>query len=194
MEDQAKLYCTLMEDAKQRLALVRQLVEGSISTTRTEFDTELACLSLRRVLELIAFSSLAANKAEYELHYPEFDIHWKAEKILLKLALVNPDFYPVPVTTEGNNHLSPSTKECLSKEQFSFLYNKCSDVIHTWNPYRKEPRTVNFERPLGEWAELIWNLLGVHYLTIAKSDTKFIVQMHHPSDNLVHVYVAAPKK
>lgn len=62
MEAEAQLYCALMTDAKQRVGLIRQLDAGEFSTSRTEFDLELACLSLRRVLELIAFSSLPRTR------------------------------------------------------------------------------------------------------------------------------------
>ncbi|GAB1597217.1 hypothetical protein PAGU2638_28980 [Lysobacter sp. PAGU 2638] len=64
--------------------------------------------------------------------------------------------------------------------------------MHTWNPYRPEPRVVNLGRPVREWAELIWNLLSVHMLQVAGTETRLIAQLHHPGDGKVHVYVAAP--
>lgn len=191
-QDQIKIYCTLMEDAKQRLGLVRQLVEGSISTTHIEYDVELMCLNLRKVLELIAFSSLAANKHEYGLRHSNFDTHWKANKILKLLEEINVNYYPIPVQFEHQNHFALIGTEHLTKDNFSFLYDKCSNVIHTWNPYKKEPREVDFKKSIKEWAEIIWNLLSIHYISIVGSENKLIVQMNHPDDGKVHVYTAEP--
>lgn len=193
MEAEAKIYAALMTDAKQRIGLVRQLDEGSITTTRTEFDLELACLSLRRVLELIAFSSLAANRAAYAKHHADFGRHWKAGKILDKLERINPEFFPVPVAGIGSGHLEPVVGPCLTRNDFSTLYDITSEVVHTWNPYKPGPRVIDLIRPVKEWAQLIWQLLSVHMLRVAESETRLIVQMHHPQDGQVHVFVAEPR-
>ena len=193
MDAEAKVYAALMTDAKQRIGLVRQLDEGSVTTTRTEFDIELACLSLRRVLEVIAFSSLAANKAAYARHHIDFGRHWKAEKILTKLELINPEFYPVPVTGLGTGHIEPIDVPHLTRLDFSKLYDLTSEILHTWNPYKPEPRVVDLIRPVKEWAELVWMLLREHMLKVAESDKRLIVQMHHPVDGQVHVFVAEPR-
>jgi hypothetical protein len=193
MEDEAKIYCALMTDAKQRIGLIRQLDEGSISTTRTEFDLELACLSLRRVLELIAFSSLAANRAAYERHHSDFGHHWRAEKILKKLETINPEFFPTPVSGLDAKHITPLDCRCLTRAEFASLYDITSEVLHTWNPYKPGPRAIDLIRPVKEWAQLIWQLLSVHMLTIAESEKRLIVQMHHPQDGQVHVFVAEPR-
>jgi len=193
MEAEAKVYAALMTDAKQRIGLVRQLDEGSITTTRTEFDLELACLSLRRVLELIAFSSLAANRAAYAKHHADFDKHWKAGKILDKLERINPEFFPVPVTGLGSGHLEPIPGPYLTRAEFSTLYDITSEVVHTWNPYKSGPRVIDLIRPVKEWAQLTWQLLSVHMLRVAESEKRLIVQMHHPEDGQVHVFVVEPR-
>lgn len=193
MDAEAKIYAALMTDAKQRIGLVRQLDEGSITTTRSEFDVELACLSLRRVLEVIAFSSLAANKAAYSRHHSDFGQHWKAEQILKKLEQLNPEFYPVPVVGLGTGHIEPLDVPHLTRSDFSTLYDLSSKILHTWNPYKPGPRVVDLIRPVKEWAELVWMLLSVHMIKVAESENRLIVQMHHPVDGQVHVFVAEPR-
>jgi hypothetical protein len=193
MDAESRVYCAMMTDAKQRLALVRELGEGTLTTTRTEFDLEIACLSLRRVLELIAFASLAANKDAYSRHHDDFGHHWKAERILNRLELINPEFFPVPVKGIGTSHIAPDEAIGLTRAEFSRLYDLTSDVLHTWNPYKPGPRLIDLIRPVSEWAQLIWQLLSVHMLRVAESETRLIVQMHHPEDGQVHVYVAEPR-
>jgi hypothetical protein len=191
MEAEAQIYCRLMAEAKQRLGLVRQLDQGEFSTTRTEFDIELACLNLRRVLELVAFASLAANRAAYSRYHADFHTHWKAAKILSKLESIHPAFFPVPMSQPGT-HMAMVEKRCLTRSDFAELYDITSEVLHAWNPFKSARHHVNMVRSPRAWAELIWELLSVHMLTVAESDKRFIVQMHHPEDEQVHVYVAQP--
>ena len=191
MEAEAQIYCRMMDEAKQRLGLIRQLDLGEFTTTRTEFDVELACLNLRRVLELVAFSSLAANREAYSRHHNDFHTHWKAERILKKLESIHPGFFPVPMSEPGT-HMAAVERPCLTRSDFATLYDITSEVLHAWNPFRAPMQHVELIRPPKEWAKMIWDLLSVHMLTIADSEKRFIVQMHNPDDGQVHVYVAEP--
>src|ERR1035437_3686805 len=61
------------------------------------FDIELIFVQFRKVLELIAFSSLTANKDKYSVAYANFGVHWKAKSMLQAVGKLNPNFYPVPL-------------------------------------------------------------------------------------------------
>jgi hypothetical protein len=56
-------YCTCMEEVNLRIGLVRSVVARSNTTGREDFDAELVFVRLRKTLEMIAFASLSANKA-----------------------------------------------------------------------------------------------------------------------------------
>ncbi|GAB3361713.1 hypothetical protein [Lysobacter tyrosinilyticus] len=191
METEAQIYCALMSEAKQRIELIRQLDAGEIGATRTEFTVEFACLNLRRILELVAFSSLAANRSAYSRHHADFGTHWKAERILKKLETIHSSFFPLPMSEPGS-HMAEVDRTCLTRSDFAALYDITSEVLHTWNPYRPGSRQIDLIRSPKEWTHLIWELLRVHMLTIAESDKRFVVQMHHPDDGQVHVYVVQP--
>jgi hypothetical protein len=53
-----------MEDIKARLAIVKQIVRGRSPLRDEGLDGEIVCLMLRKVLEQIAFASLAAHSPE----------------------------------------------------------------------------------------------------------------------------------
>src|ERR1700688_4080893 len=92
-----EIYCNCMEELKHRIAVICSVLNGSISTTYPMFDSELMHLQFRKSLELIAFSSLTANKAVYSAAFEKFASHWNAKRMLEDLEEVNTDFYPVAV-------------------------------------------------------------------------------------------------
>jgi len=54
-------------------------------------------LHFRRVLELIAFSSLAANLNVYAAAQQKYHEHYNARLLVRDVEKVNPSFYPEPV-------------------------------------------------------------------------------------------------
>src|SRR5882762_9459912 len=98
-------YCNCMEEVKHRVGLVRSLLIGSVSTGYPAFDTEMVFLQFRKILELVAFASLTANKDVYSAAYEKFTTHWNAKRMLGYLEKVNPEFYPIalePFVTTAN--------------------------------------------------------------------------------------------
>ena len=57
----------------------------------------MARLQIRKILELIAFASLVANKNVYTAVFSKVSKAWNAGDLLKELEQVNPDFYPVPI-------------------------------------------------------------------------------------------------
>jgi hypothetical protein len=69
MADDTKLYINCMEEARLRVNFVKELPARNGSTGFQAIDQELVFLQLRKILELIAFASLTANKAKYNAAY-----------------------------------------------------------------------------------------------------------------------------
>lgn len=81
----------------------------------------------------------------------------------------------------------------LTPDEFVVLYDKCSDVIHTRNPFSAlEPR-IDFVHSVDQWLSRIAVLLQLHLMTLAGSSEVWLVSMHEPSDGRVHAYVASAK-
>jgi hypothetical protein len=181
-----------MEDVKRRLAVVQAIVSGQSPLGRDDFDGEVVCLQLRKSLELIAFASLSAHKDAYAQAHDDFSTHWNAKRLLSKLEKIHPDFYPKPVTVaqtdaRGVRQFADVAEGFLTRDEFVFLYDKCSEAMHTWNPFRTDPRVVNFERSISEWVARIQRLLTVHWVRLIGTTDVLLVQMHEP-DGKVHAY------
>jgi hypothetical protein len=88
-EDLAETYCSCMEDVKNRLAVVRTVTQGQLSTGNELFNYELVSVQLRKSLELVAFASMTANKKIYAEAHAGFANHWKAKEMLTSVVSLN---------------------------------------------------------------------------------------------------------
>lgn len=116
-------YCSLMEDLKTRIVLLRRFTAGSLRHGTEMFDYECASLQVRKVLEAIAFGSLCANQSAYAKVHANFEKHWRAKDLLRALEKVNPHFYPTPhrfaaSNTPGHKLLEPVPDGYLTQQEF----------------------------------------------------------------------------
>ena len=196
-EDDKIAYCSCMEQVKRRLRLVRSIAAGKMCTDDGSADAELACFQLRKALELIAFATLAANRDRYSQIRKDVEKEWSAKKILTKLKQMHPEFYPIPVKPTllrpGHWHFEPVPEGFLTEEEFVFLYDQCSEVIHEWNPFRSAPRLVDFGRSVTDWAERIDCLLNFHYIQLVDQTDILLVQLVNSADGKASVLTAVEK-
>ena len=197
MSSPAVMYCNCMEEVKIRIAVVLSVVEKGFSVGREDFDAELVCVQLRKTLELIAFASLTANKERYAEAHDNFTTHWNAKRLLANLEKIHPDFYPKPVEVphrdeKGVRNLSSKKEGFLTREEFTTLYDKCSEVLHSWNPFREGPRMINFGHSIHDWVARIQKLLAVHLMCLVGMEEVWVVYMQYPEDGKVHALIAKP--
>ncbi|NTU99218.1 hypothetical protein HGA64_04425 [Candidatus Falkowbacteria bacterium] len=189
------MYCNLMKEIKVRVALIRSIIQGQ-SLGREDFDGEMVSLQLRKCLEIVAFSSLVVNEQIYSQTYSDFSTHWKAKKIVEKIEKLNPDFFPKPIflanlNEQGVKHFDYIKDGFLTLDELITLYDKTSNVIHSWNPYRTEPRIVDFGRSIEEWVTRLQCLLGLHIMRGVGLNEFWVVEMV-AADNKVHVFSTMP--
>jgi len=185
-----------MEEIKKRVACINQFLNSSFSYGVDHYDYEVVCIHLRKILELIAFSNLAANKNEVDKMHKNIEGMWNARKLLKLIGRINPDFYPKPIEisapdSRGVKIINFIENGYLTKEEWVQLYNLCSDFLHVWNPYNERERFVNFKISVSEWVQKIQNLLGVHTVQLLE-DRIFTVFMNYPMDGKVHAFPAEP--
>jgi hypothetical protein len=183
-----------MGEIRHRLSLVQTIVDGAITTGYETFDAELVFLQLRKSLELIAFSSLVANKDKYSVVHANFEHHWRAKQMLKAVEQLNPDFYPVPLSepellSNGVKHIEPIPDGFLTKDEFAFLYDKCAEVLHAPNPFMTKDPVIRTKYSVTQWVSRIQGLLRFHLIHLV-DDTKWIVQI--PDEGSVSLWPAVP--
>jgi hypothetical protein len=162
-------YSAHMTQIKLRVALINI----TLGVQPTEIDQlpifiESIGLQFRKVFELIAFATLAANRAMYSLVYRDFAKHWEAGKLLKNLEKINPEFYPKPgIETPSEQpgvraHFNDRPQDYLTKTDLIAAHGRCGGLLHAANPFAPP---INYEFYLSSfpvWAAKIVNLLHVH--------------------------------
>jgi hypothetical protein len=194
MPDDTNLYTNCMEEVRFRLNFVKELPARNGSTGFQLIDQELVFLQLRKIVELIAFSSLTANKAKYGAAYKKFATVWNAKELLRDLEEMNPEFYPLPVQppqvqSDGTKHCA-AVDDSLTKEDFVSLYDLASTFLHVGNPFSGVSPAVKMRYSVRQWLERIQALLRLHIVRLVDG-ALWIVQI--PEQGPVKMWLAEPK-
>lgn len=178
-------YCVLMGEIKLRVHSLEsdaRKVESFGLELKDEqvFVYERACLQLRKVLELIAFATLVANKQKFALAHPNFAEFWRAHKIMAKLKSINEFFYPVPVSETVRNRVlnieAVPDGTWLTEDECSKLIDLCGERLHIPNPFAPT-KFADLERPVAEWIARIKALLSTHTVALTDDDV-ILVRMN----------------
>ncbi len=70
-------------------------------------------------------------------------------------------------------------KDFLTREDFIFLYDACSKIIHSTNPY-SEAKKVDLKMSIDDWMHRIASLLWFHQIKLAHTSTAWLVYLIHP--------------
>lgn len=194
MNDDIIKYCKCMEEIKKRTHAITTILNKKHTTAYQATNREFCCLQIRKILELIALASIAANKAEYAKQYNKFFKHWNAKRILKDIEKINPEFYPVPSdqvidsNTGKVSELKLIESGFLTKEEFIDVYDKCScQVIHSSNPYDAPVNFDEFDNLIPEWTAKIIRLLQHHQIQLIDSHLQLWVLMKSKEDGKVCV-------
>jgi|WetSurMetagenome_2_1015567.scaffolds.fasta_scaffold551227_1 hypothetical protein len=181
-----------MEEIKSRTEIIDSFFDGEFKTIKDIPKIESICLQFRKILEIIAFSSMSANAklvAKYHVNFTEF---WNAERIFKKLHKINPDHYPKPVLIV-DHHISFLTEGYLTKPQFIDIYNKCGNILHAENPYGIKKDYINIFKEIPTWRTLLIKLLSQHLIKLVDSDNFYLIIMRDSKDSKTHCYTLGPK-
>lgn len=148
MKDPNKYRAGLIE-IKRRIKVIDHIGQGKLHVLYPATSVETAALQFRKVVELIAFSSLIANKNIYSEIHTKFSKHWNAKLILQDLERIHPDFYPQPIHQMPTDkpgiqsEFVPRNNDYLTKEQLIELYDECGGLLHAENPLENKQTTTH---------------------------------------------------
>jgi hypothetical protein len=142
---------------------------------------------------------MASNISLYRREYQDYDRHWRAKKILEKIEKINKDFYPIPLQISNetsaytDNVLENAREGYLTRDDFVFLYDVSSMVIHSANPYSDAQKT-DLKMSIDDWMHRIASLLWFHQIRLANSDIAWFVYLIHPDTKRSHAVQAISLK
>ncbi|SCY76105.1 hypothetical protein [Butyrivibrio sp. INlla14] len=169
-------YLRNMKNIKKRIKSVKYVRNHLTSTMYTFTDIEYCTLQIRKILELIAISSLISDYKIYKEKMDSINKMWKADLIIKDLERINPKFYPEPTLTIKRvgeiDKLVVSDKEYLTKELFVEVYNKCGKMLHSLNPLCGEKSIddlyAKYNDCIDIWIMWIENLLENHVVVLLR--------------------------
>lgn len=177
-------YAEVMAEIKRRSRVIDHFMSGRGAVIYKPTTIETIGLQFRKIFELIAFSSLAANKKLYEQAYANFSRHWEAAKLIANLRRLNPAFYPVPVLITDSNvpgiksNFTNRTEGFLTPEQLIEYHGRCGTLLHAANPFGRDIDYDSYHKRFTEWHELIITLLNAHKIQLPDDPSGFwLLQM-----------------
>lgn len=191
-------YCTVMEEIKKRVLVIRGFMDGRYSTFFKATNLESTCLQVRKILELIALGSMVLNKEEFSKYHENFQKYWHGGRILKDLQKINPDFYPKPIeevpshVEEVKNDLINIESGFLTKDDFIEVYEKCGKILHAENPVGSKIDYSWYEKNIKDWMNKIVKLLNSHTIKLLNDPNMYLIHMHEERDNKVHGYTFVP--
>ncbi|MCL5978692.1 MAG: hypothetical protein M1147_11390 [Nitrospirae bacterium] len=170
------IYLAKMEEVKRRLAFSEQQLFDYGKTKNLHY-LENSILHLRKVLESIAYASIAPNKKAYsELRARsdkpvDFRKDYNGRKILEQLAMINKDFYPIPLekpsqVSPNQWHFERKKKDFLTKKRFERVYDRLGKYLHSDNPWDNDKGYLNLAKELPAIYNEIRTLLSLHFTVI----------------------------
>lgn len=179
--DHLQMYLRNMQIIKYRLKALHALLDRGLPDPFSLYNCiEFCVLQIRKILELIAFSSLASDADIYEKQLQNLKKKWNARLILNDIERIHPQFYPHPINIEQGEPIRWLEKEegFLSREEFETIYDKCGKFLHEASSFKPDA-DIEYEydqvrKMLPDWVTLIEELLLVHYVWLYNEDVFLI--------------------
>lgn len=150
MDTLPQIYRKQMMEVKRRLASIDRFLgakKGKPRTLTADYDNEFMWLQLRKIVELVTFSAIAADKERYAALRLNQDANsnyrndWRAEKILGHLSNINPKFLPQPcgqlrINPDGTKHFEGlAAAQQASLDRLVSIHQQAGQYLHASNPF-----------------------------------------------------------
>lgn len=182
-----EMYLKLMYEFRERTVAVGLMCNNMYMVKKggNMFDIENICLQIRKLLELIAMSSLIMNNEAFEKAEKSFKTMWNAKLILKDIKRIHPHFFPMSISgtlsknENGSWVMDEIDHEPLTEESFCKIYDKCGAALHIPNPFSENE---NLYHELGEkipiWLDKIYLTMENHMVFLYGTDLAYAIQFN----------------
>ena len=179
-------YVELLQEVRERTAAISQLLDTDDLADWARLES--VCLQIRKLLELVMFSSLVANQDLWKRSQKELTSSQNIAMKFRELERLNSDFYPTPVDLDQWTGREPATRTdgFLHKDDFQKLYGMLGNIIHADNPLGKATDYGDFIDLAPGLIESIQNLMECHKVHLYDHPDEFyLVKMFGDLDGEV---------
>jgi hypothetical protein len=193
-------YALYMEEIKRRTDVVARLMKlhaaGHSMTGYIETDIDTVYLQVRKIIELVMFACIVANKPAGLALNKLLRKGYEIEKIKSELRRFNLQFFPVPKLEDGTDAGGIRRVKDLTKDVRAFMeeseifqaYGVAGNFLHSKREYQyggDEAKIKILQRGFDCINQLV-ALLNHHWTRLA-ADAFFAVVMQGKEDGKVHV-------
>jgi hypothetical protein len=193
-------YAAYMDEIKKRMDVVSNIYEkvnsGSSVTGYIETDIDVVYLQLRKIIELVMFACIVANKSAGLALNKTLRKGYEIQKIKTELQRFNVDFFPSPKlhtgVTEENiieiDDLKQEVRPFLSEPELFRAYGIAGNYLHSQRQYQygSPAERIKILRKGVEYVNQITHLLDHHWTNITK-DSSFAVTLNRHNNKATHV-------
>lgn len=191
-------YISVMKEIKLRIEVINLFLSGRLNAHYEPPTIESIGLQFRKIFELVAFGSLAANRREYSSIYSDFEKHWEAARLVKNLRKFNPNFYPRPVVEVPSDDpravhaLNNRGPDYLTEDELVQAHGRCGALMHAANPFATPIDYSFFQRSFPIWLTRLMNLLNNHQIHLLGDPGFYLIHMKEERDDEVHWYRFQP--
>jgi len=169
-------YGDLMVEIKNRINSALDML-GRDDQPVSVINLESAALQTRKVIECVMHASVVVNVDNIASGLTK---EWNANKLMARVEIINPNYYPQPVKLEINGGVKTwvADKGFISKADFKALYNKIGELAHAKSPFNNKKidiQTIKKEMLIA-LRQLI-KLLNHHFVLLPDGKSRIVCIM-----------------
>jgi hypothetical protein len=193
-DEDIQKYAEVMKEIKLRTEVIDLFLRGALTAHYLPTTVETIGLQFRKIFELIAFASLAANRHEYSAVYSDFAKHWEAAKLIKNLRRINADFYPKPVVEapstdpRARHELKPRSSDFLTEAELVKAHGTCGALMHAANPFNAPILYDRYLIEFRKWFSGTINLLNNHQVHLLGGSDFYLFHMKEEGHENVRWY------
>ena len=198
IDNPIEMYLKAMREFKQRILLVGGMCENvyMVKKAANIIDIESICLQIRKLLELIAMSSLIMNKQVFQQTGDKFKKMWNAKYILKDIKRIHPEYFPMTISgmlkQDENEKLvmEQIDYEVLTENEFCKIYDKCGKALHVPNPFSVDENIIKeFWDVIPKWLDLIYLTMEKHIVFLYGTDLAYAVELNKLSEDISYTFL-----
>lgn len=196
--DLLQMYANRMGEMKQRMIRIEGILErcpglGGMKTAQEDgAAAEDFALQFRKVLELIAFSGLIANKEIYESAFSDFKSHAYPSKIAKRLQALHPRWFPehvkLIVVAAGSVGGVQPVASAFTRELWQTLYDKMGVILHIGNPFAG-PVRIELTKSIPDTYQIVKRHMQTHHARVLHG-AQFVCDLGHWPDGHCSIHEA----
>lgn len=174
--DLLQLYADRMGEMKARMARIESVLaeHPGLSEKQTSQDDGPAledfALQFRKVLELIAYSGMIANRKTYEAVHKDFVEHAYPAKIAKRLSSMHPRWFPEHVQLTYHPRqpalaFAQAAASAFTVKYWQTLYDAMGTLLHVSNPFAGRVQ-VKLDRPVAAAYGMVKRHMRTHRVSV----------------------------